>query len=132
MPRSASQSNPDQRSPKDTEQLASPSISQGASEEDAPNEPSKCDGADASELFASQPGPSAKIHPERSQEYRHEIYRNSETRHRGIAVSEGISRIARFFMRLFPMRAGPAERRPKSWLVRFHGQRMFKNESGGT
>src|SRR5712692_1595073 len=55
-----------------------------------PNQPGKGDGTDATELLISQPGPPAKIHPEGSQEYWHEIYRDSETHHPRIAKSQGM------------------------------------------
>src|SRR6266852_2513856 len=50
----------------------------------------KGDGANAAELFTRQPSPSAKIHTEGRQEYRHEIHRNSETHNPGVAKSQGI------------------------------------------
>jgi len=48
------------------------------------------EGADATKLLASEPGPSAEINPEGSQEYRHEIHRDCETDHCRIAKNEGI------------------------------------------
>jgi hypothetical protein len=69
-------SNTDQQSSGDTEQLASSSIGQRASEEDAPNEPGKGEGADATKLLIRQHGLPAKIHSDGIQEDWHEIYRN--------------------------------------------------------
>src|ERR1700751_3771059 len=82
--------NTDQQTSEDTEQLASPPIGQRASEEDAPNETGKGEGADATELLIRQPGLPAKIHPDGSQEHWHEIYRNREADHPGITKSQGV------------------------------------------
>src|SRR6201987_4088681 len=88
------ESNTDQQSSEDTEQLASPSIGQGPGKENSPDEPGKGEGADATKLLASEPGPPAEINPEGGQEYRHEIYRDCEAHHCRIAKNEGVYGIA--------------------------------------
>jgi hypothetical protein len=55
-----------------------------------PNDPGKGEGADATELLIRQHGLPAKIHPDGSQEDWHEIYRNREADHPGIAKSQAV------------------------------------------
>src|SRR5438309_1716408 len=72
----------------------------------------------------AQPRPSAKIHPKGRQEYWHEIHRNSETHHRGVAESEGICWVEIAILHaVAPDASWPGHTQTESWLVRFHGQR---------
>jgi len=93
MMNTATKANTNQQGSEDAEWLSSPSIGQGASEEDTANESRKRDGTDATELLIRQPGPPTKVHPDGSQEHWHEIYRDSEADHTCVAKSQGKSGI---------------------------------------
>jgi hypothetical protein len=75
-----------------------------------PNDPGKGEGADATELLIRQHGLPAKIHPDGSQEDWHEIYRNREADHPGIAKSQavcGINSALLHVMQCPKQRGGP-------------------------
>src|ERR1700757_3618751 len=79
-----------------------------------PNDPGKGEGADATELLIRQPGLPAKIHPDGSQEDWHEIYRNREADHPGIAKSQGVCGIDSAFLHVSSVRniwGGPLPKR---------------------